>query len=45
MVFYGLSQNTLHQPVCAGTKRLPVQQQIARDWQALYKRVYGTAPA
>jgi hypothetical protein len=32
--------------VCDGTMTLrSVQQQIAANWQALYKKVFGTAPA
>jgi hypothetical protein len=39
-------ENKLHDLVCDGTLSLrSVQRQIARNWQALYKKVFGTAPA
>jgi hypothetical protein len=39
-------ENTLHALVCAGRLGLrAAQQQIAANWQALYARVFGTAPA
>lgn len=39
-------ENRLHDLVCAGSMRLRVvQREIARNWQGLYKRVYGVAPA
>jgi hypothetical protein len=35
-------ENTLHRLVCSGRMRLrEVQQAIARDWVALYRKVYG----
>ncbi len=38
-------ENKLHQLVCAGKLSLrSAQTGIARDWQALYTSVYGTAP-
>src|SRR6266568_4446482 len=38
-------ENKLHDLVCAGQLSLSsVRQQIASDWQALYKQVFGTAP-
>ena len=38
-------ENKLHDIVCDGTMTLrSVQQQIAANWQTLYKRVYGIAP-
>jgi hypothetical protein len=38
-------ENKLHQLVCAGKLSLrSAQTGIARDWQALYTGVYGTAP-
>jgi hypothetical protein len=38
-------ENKLHDLVCAGAMNLRVaQRQIAADWQALYKRVFGVAP-
>ncbi|MGZ6563848.1 MAG: hypothetical protein ACXVH1_30540 [Solirubrobacteraceae bacterium] len=37
--------NRLRDLVCDGTMTLRiVQRQIAANWQALYKKVYGTAP-
>ena len=39
-------ENNLHQMVCAGAITLSAAQRaIASNWQALYKRVYGTTPA
>ena len=39
-------ENELHDVVCSGEMRLRTfQRQIARDWQALYKRVFGVTPA
>ena len=39
-------ENKLHDLVCDGTMTLrSVQRQIAANWQALYKRVFGVAPA
>jgi len=39
-------ENTLHSLVCAGRLGLrAAQRQIAANWQALYARVFGTAPA
>jgi Protein of unknown function (DUF3761) len=38
-------ENRLHSMVCTGTIALRAAQQgIAANWQALYKRVYGTTP-
>jgi len=38
-------ENRLHDLVCSGGMTLrAAQQQIAANWQALYKRVYGKAP-
>lgn len=38
-------ENKLHQMVCAGKIALrAAQQQIASNWETLYKKVYGTAP-
>jgi hypothetical protein len=38
-------ENKLHTLVCDGTMTLrTVQEQIAADWQALYKKVYQVAP-
>ena len=38
-------ENKLHQLVCAGKLYFPtVQKQIAKDWESLYKKVYGTNP-
>jgi hypothetical protein len=37
-------ENKLHDLVCAGQMNLrSTQRQIAKNWQALYRRVYGTA--
>ena len=39
-------ENRLHDLVCDGTMTLRnVQRQIAANWQALYKKVFGVAPA
>jgi len=39
-------ENTLHDLVCDGTMtHQSVQRQIAANWQALYKRVFGVAPS
>ena len=39
-------ENRLHQMVCAGAiTLLAAQRGIATNWEALYKRVYGIAPA
>jgi Protein of unknown function (DUF3761) len=39
-------ENRLHSMVCAGSIGLrPVQRAIASNWQGLYKRVFGVAPA
>jgi hypothetical protein len=39
-------ENKLHALVCAGSMRLRfAQREIARNWQALYRRVFGVAPA
>ena len=39
-------QNKLHDLVCDGTMSLrSVQRQIAANWQALYRKVFGLAPA
>jgi hypothetical protein len=39
-------ENKLHDLVCDGTMTLrSVQKQIAANWQALHKRVFGAAPA
>ena len=36
-------ENRLHDLVCSGALRLrPTQRAIARDWEALYTRVFGT---
>jgi hypothetical protein len=38
-------ENRLHALVCSGALRLrEAQRQIATDWEALYRRVYGVAP-
>lgn len=38
-------ENKLHDLVCAGKIGIrAAQQQIAADWEALYKQVFGTAP-
>jgi hypothetical protein len=38
-------ENRLHDLVCAGTISLrTAQRDIARDWETLYRRVFGTAP-
>jgi hypothetical protein len=38
-------ENRLHRLVCAGQLPLgTVQRDIARDWVALYAKVYGTSP-
>ena len=38
-------ENKLHDLVCEGTMALrSVQRQIAANWQALYKQVFGVAP-
>jgi hypothetical protein len=38
-------ENRLHDMVCAGSIGLRTAQRgIARDWEALYRRVFGTAP-
>jgi hypothetical protein len=38
-------ENELHRRVCAGTMSLrAVQRAIASNWQALYRRVFGTDP-
>jgi hypothetical protein len=38
-------ENKLHELVCSGSMTLRAAQRgIASNWQALYKRVYGTAP-
>jgi hypothetical protein len=38
-------ENKLHQLVCQGKRYLPtVQKQIAKNWEALYKSVYGVNP-
>jgi hypothetical protein len=38
-------ENRLHDLVCSGRMSLrSAQRRIARNWQALYKKVYGTAP-
>jgi hypothetical protein len=39
-------ENRLHDMVCAGTITLRTAQRgIARDWEALYRRVFGIAPS
>ena len=39
-------ENKLHDLVCDGTMTLrSVQTQIAANWQALYRKVFGVAPA
>jgi hypothetical protein len=39
-------ENRLHKLVCAGRIALrSAQRRIAADWEALYKSVYGVAPA
>jgi hypothetical protein len=39
-------ENKLHDLVCSGAMSLrSAQQQIAANWQALYKKVFGVAPA
>jgi hypothetical protein len=39
-------ENKLHDLVCAGQMTLRVVQRgIAKEWQALYKKVYGIAPS
>jgi Protein of unknown function (DUF3761) len=39
-------ENRVHDLVCAGSLGLrAAQREIAADWQALYRRVYGAAPA
>jgi hypothetical protein len=39
-------ENKLHDLDCEGTFTLrPVRRRIASDWRALYKTVYGVAPA
>lgn len=39
-------ENKLHSLVCSGSMSLrSVQKQIATNWQKLYRKVYGTAPA
>jgi hypothetical protein len=38
-------ENKLHDLVCDGTRTLStVRRQIAKDWQGLYKSVFGVAP-
>jgi hypothetical protein len=38
-------ENKLHDLVCDGTRTLrDAQKQIAANWQALYKKVFGVAP-
>lgn len=38
-------ENRLHEMVCAGSISLRTAQRgIARDWEALYRRVFGTSP-
>jgi hypothetical protein len=38
-------ENRLHDMVCAGSISMrTAQRSIARDWEALYRRVFGTAP-
>jgi hypothetical protein len=38
-------ENRLHALVCAGAMTLrSAQEQIASDWEALYRRVFGVAP-
>ena len=38
-------ENKLHDLVCDGTMTLrSVQRQIAANWQALYKKVFGSTP-
>jgi hypothetical protein len=38
-------ENRLHDLVCAGQMRLrAVQESIARDWESLYRRVFGSSP-
>jgi hypothetical protein len=38
-------ENKLHKLVCSGQMNLrSVQRQIAKNWQTLYRKVYGTAP-
>ena len=38
-------EDWLHREVCAGSMGLrAAQQQIAANWQALYRRVFGTTP-
>jgi hypothetical protein len=38
-------ENRLHDLVCAGSMTLPAaQQQIATNWRALYRKVFGTQP-
>ena len=39
-------ENRVHDWVCAGKIGLrPAQRQIAGNWQALYRKVFGVAPA
>ena len=39
-------ENRLHAMVCAGSIGLPAAQRgIAANWQGLYERVFGAAPA
>ena len=39
-------ENKLHDLVCAGTMTLrSAERGIASNWEALYKKVFGTAPA
>jgi hypothetical protein len=39
-------ENKLHDLMCDGKMTLrTVQRGIAKDWQALYKKVYGVAPS
>jgi hypothetical protein len=39
-------ENRLHGLVCSGSMRLRVvQREIAQNWQALYRQVYGVTPA
>jgi hypothetical protein len=39
-------ENAVHDLVCAGRLSLrSAQSQMARDWEALYRRVFGTDPA
>ena len=38
-------ENELHRHVCLGQKSLrSAQREIATNWQALYKKLYGKAP-